>query len=454
MVTFFAFNSIEYVIMFHAVATVGAIFAPVNPTYRCEELARQLHQHQAKFIVTTEDLTGTVEEAARSSPVRAILLLGASEPYLVLDAAVPANGHAPQYESVSCNDVVAILCSSGTTGLPKGVMLTHRNLVAIATQYEAMGDMSEADTFPGHLPFFHIFGTCTTMTSGLANGLTSIVMPRFNFEDFLQIIQDYRITRTFATPPILVQLAKNPIVDQLDLSSLKIIACGAAPLGPEVERQVTERIGCQVKQLYGMTELAPSHMMPDDAPATKQGSVGVCTPATRCKVIDPQTGRELGPNETGELWLAGPQAMKGYLDDPEATAATLDADGWIHTGDLGYADEDGYFYIVDRLKELIKYKAYQVAPAELEALLLTHPAVADAAVVRYPDEDAGEIPKAFVVARAPIDADELMAWVAEQVAPYKKIRMVEFVDVIPKSPSGKILRRELIARDLPAPVPV
>jgi acyl-CoA synthetase (AMP-forming)/AMP-acid ligase II len=447
VVTFFACNSIEYVIMFHAVATLGAIFAPVNPTFRIEELARQLRQHRSKFIVTTEDLIGTVDEAIVRSPVRAILLLGDPEPYRRLGAEAPANRHVPQYTSASCNDVVTILCSSGTTGLPKGVMLTHRNLVAISAQLDAMGDMTEADTFPGHLPFFHIFGTCTTLTTSLANGLTSIVMPRFDFERFLQIIQDYRITRTFATPPILVQLAKNPIVDRFDLSSLKVIACGAAPLGSEVERQVTDRIGCQVKQLYGMTELAPSHMMPDDAPAEKQGSVGVCTPNTRCKVMDPQTGAELGPNETGELWTAGPQAMKGYFDNPEATAATLDADGWIHTGDIGFADPDGYFYIVDRLKELIKYKAYQVAPAELEALLLSHPAVADCAVVRYPDEDAGEIPKAFIVARAPIDPGDLMGWVAERVAPYKKIRMVEFIDVIPKSPSGKILRRELIERD-------
>jgi acyl-CoA synthetase (AMP-forming)/AMP-acid ligase II len=169
-------------------------------------------------------------------------------------------------------------------------------------------------------------------------------------------------------------------------------------------------------------------------------------------VVDPETGRPLGPGQTGEIWMRGPNQMKGYLNNPEATAATLDPDGWIHSGDLGYADEDGYFYVVDRLKELIKYKAYQVAPAELEALLLTHPDVADVGVVRYPDEDAGEVPKAFVVARAPIDADELMAWVAKRVAPYKKVRIVEFIDVIPKSASGKILRRELIARDRqPAP---
>ena len=173
----------------------------------------------------------------------------------------------------------------------------------------------------------------------------------------------------------------------------------------------------------------------------------MCVANHEAMVVDLETGRSLGPGETGEIWMRGPNQMIGYLNDPEATATTLDADGWIHSGDLGYADEDGYFYIVDRLKELIKYKAYQVAPAELEALLLTHPAIGDAAVVRYPDEDAGEIPKAFVVVRAPLDADELMAWVAERVAPHKKVRMVEFVDVIPKSASGKILRRELIARD-------
>ena len=218
-------------------------------------------------------------------------------------------------------------------------------------------------------------------------------------------------------------------------------------MGGEIQDAVQRRVGCVVKQGYGLTEVIPITMAPNDTPREKNGTVGILSPSMEVRIVDPGSGADVPVGEPGELWARAPQVMAGYLNDPDATAATLDGEGWIHTGDLGYADEDGYFYIVDRLKELIKYKAYQVAPAELEALLLTHPAVADAAVIRSPDEDAGEVPKAFVVARVPVDADELMAWVAERVAPYKKIRKVEFIDVIPKSASGKILRRELIERD-------
>jgi acyl-CoA synthetase (AMP-forming)/AMP-acid ligase II len=326
-------------------------------------------------------------------------------------------------------------------------MLTHKALVSMALTMEASTGISERDVSPATFPLCHVGGVLFTLTTAIAKGLTNVVVPKFDFEQFLRLIQDYRITRTFAAPPTLVQLAKSPVVADYDLSSLQLITVGAAPLSAETEALVRDRIGCRINQIYGMTEMAPSHICPDDVPMQKQGSAGVCIANVQAKVVDPQTGDPLGPGQTGEIWMRGPQKMKGYLNNPEATTSTLDLDGWIHTGDLGYADEDGYFYIIDRLKELIKYKAYQVAPAELEALLLTHPAVADAAVVRYPDDDAGEIPKAFVVLRAPLDADELMTWVAERVAPYKKIRMVEFIHVIPKSASGKILRRELIERD-------
>ncbi len=345
------------------------------------------------------------------------------------------------------NDVAVILASSGTTGTPKGVMLTHTNLVAMAAQTQAVGNAAEDDVFPAQLPFFHGFGMLVALTTALAAGATNVVLPRYELGAFLQLIQQYRATRAFAAPPILVQLAKDPIVENFDLSSLASIVCGAAPLSAELEEAVTRRIGCRIKQGYGMTEIVPTHVLPYDAPSSKQGSVGPCVPNTETRVVDQETGLDLGPGQQGELWLRGPQSMQGYLDQPEATAATKDADGWIHSGDLGYADEDGYFYIVDRLKELIKYKGHQVAPAELEALLLTHPAVADVAVIRSPDEDCGEVPKAFIVLKSPATADELMAFVGERVASFKKVRRVEFVDAIPKSPSGKILRRVLVERE-------
>jgi acyl-CoA synthetase (AMP-forming)/AMP-acid ligase II len=245
-------------------------------------------------------------------------------------------------------------------------------------------------------------------------------------------------------PPIVLALAKNPAIRERDLSSVRKLFSGAAPLGADVIGQCTARIGCVVQQGYGLTETSPATHVTTDNPATiKHGSIGRPVAGTECRVVNPATHIDAGPAEDGEIWIRGPQVMLGYLNCPEATRATIDSEGWLHTGDIGHADADGDFFIVDRLKELIKYKGMQVAPAELEAVLLSHPAVADAAVVPRPDEAAGEIPRAFVVLKAAATADELMAFVAQRVAPYKKIRQLDFIDAIPKSPSGKILRRLL-----------
>jgi acyl-CoA synthetase (AMP-forming)/AMP-acid ligase II len=292
------------------------------------------------------------------------------------------------------------------------------------------------------------------MNHGLYCGATVVTLPRFDFEQVLKTMQDYRVTFAHLVPPIVLAMSKSPLVDGYDLSSLHTIFSGAAPLGEELARACAERLGCAVVQGYGMTETSPATHLSSKA-HNKPGSVGLCVPNMECRLVSVETGEEVGAGERGEIHVRGPQVMKGYLGLPEATAQTVDAEGWLHTGDVALVDEEGFFFIVDRAKELIKYKAFQVAPAELEAVLLTHPSVADAAVIPSPDEEAGEVPKAFVVVKEGhgMSEAEVLGYVASHVAPYKKVRRVEFVTQIPKSPSGKILRRLLVERERQREIP-
>ena len=282
------------------------------------------------------------------------------------------------------------------------------------------------------------------MNGALAQGGKVVTMPRFDLEQFLSLCQENKIKRGFVVPPVVLALAKHPLVDKYDLSSVKSLFSGAAPLGAELADEAAKRLDCEVVQGYGMTELSPvSHSTPDGH--YKPGTIGLLIPNTECRIVDPETGKDLGQDEDGEIWVRGPQVMPGYLNNETATKDTIDDDGWLHTGDIGHIDADGHFTIVDRLKELIKYKGFQVPPAELEALLVTHPAVADAAVIGIPDDEAGELPKAFITLKPGAEAseDDIKSFVASEVATYKQLRLVEFIDEIPKSASGKILRRLL-----------
>jgi acyl-CoA synthetase (AMP-forming)/AMP-acid ligase II len=298
------------------------------------------------------------------------------------------------------------------------------------------------------LPFFHIYGMTVIMNASLYHGATLVTMQRFELEPCLQAVQDYGITRFFLVPPIVVVLAKSPIVEKYDLSSIRSAFSGAAPLDADTARIVSARIGCRFSQGYGLTETSPvSHAVPDSWSGVPDGSVGPSISNTECKVVDVATAKELGRNEDGEIWMRGPQIMKGYLNNEPATRASIDEDGFFHSGDIGHIDDHDFYFIVDRLKELIKYKGFQVAPAELEALLLSHPMIADAAVIGVRDEEGEEVPKAFVVLKEPLSAEAIMEFVAARVAPHKKVRRVEIVDQIPKSPTGKILRRVLRERE-------
>jgi acyl-CoA synthetase (AMP-forming)/AMP-acid ligase II len=397
--------------------------------------------------VTVPDQLEKATAAAQAAGVREIFVYGAADGATPFASLLEAGGAPPQVAIDPAEDVVALPYSSGTTGLPKGVMLTHRNLVANICQYLAVA-MREGDRVMAVLPFFHIYGLLLMMNAPLVRGATVVTMPRFELAEFLRVIQHYRITRAFVVPPIVLALAKDPLVDQFDLSSLEFVNGGAGPLSAELEAACRARLGCRINQGYGLTETSPvTHAAADHLAAQMPGTIGPAIPNTECRIVDAASGEDLPQGQPGELLIRGPQVMKGYLNQPEATARTIDPDGWLHTGDVARVDDQGALRIVDRIKELIKYNGYQVAPAELEGVLLTHPAIADAAVIGIPDEQAGEIPKAFVVSSAPLTSEEVTAFVAERVAPYKKIRVVEFVEEIPESPSGKILRRVLIDRE-------
>ena len=444
-------NGPEYPAVFLGIARAGAACTTLNPAYTSHEIRAQLADAGARVLVTTPD--GLDKARAAVDPGVQVVVLGeGSGGAIGLDDLLASAAPAPPVEVDPREDLAALPYSSGTTGLPKGVMLTHRNLVANTVQcgpfYTGPDDVVLAVA-----PFFHIMGMAVLLLGGLARGATLVTMPRFDFAGALRAVEEHRVTCAVVAPPVMVALAKHPAVDDHDLSSLRLLTSGGAPLGAQVQEACAARLGCRTAQGWGMTELAGAGSVspPADLAPDVTGAVGWCVAGAEMKVVDPVGGEELGVGERGELWFRGPNVMRGYLHNPEASAATLTPDGWCRTGDVAEVDPDGFVSIVDRLKELIKYKGYHVAPAELEALLLSHPRVADAAVVASPDEEAGEVPKAFIVLRDAGDpqhaAEEVMAYVAERVAPYKRVRRYEIVDAVPRTPSGKIVRRGLIERE-------
>jgi acyl-CoA synthetase (AMP-forming)/AMP-acid ligase II len=433
-----------YAVAVHAVLRAGGVLSPLNPLMTPAEIAKQLGHSQARSLIVAAPFVEAALQAIAGTAVQRVYVLG-DDPRVRPFGELTSGTDAPPVLDLDPAAALAVLpYSSGTSGLPKGVMLTHRNIVAHLEQQRIGWPVTEEDVLCGFLPFFHIYGFTISLNVALQAGATLVTMPRFDLRGYLKVVQDHRVTRGHLAPPIVLALATAPEVEEYDLSSLRIAICGAAPLDGELAARAEARTGCLIRQGYGMTEASPgTHFVyEEESSTTPPGSVGKPVPGTEARLIDPVTGEDRAAGQPGELLVRGPQVMLGYLDDPTATAETI-TDGWLRTGDVAQTDENGNFFIVDRVKELIKYKGYQVAPAELEALLLSHPAVLDAAVVGVPDPAAGEIPKGFVVASGEPDADALMAWVAERVSPYKKLRALEFVAEIPKSPSGKILRRVL-----------
>ncbi|GAA4043566.1 4-coumarate--CoA ligase family protein [Streptomyces shaanxiensis] len=446
-------NTVAFPTAFYAATRAGASVTTVHPLATPEEFAKQLKDSEARWIVTVSPLLETARRAAElAGGVREIFVCDSAPGHRSLIDMLASAAPEPQVDIDPAADIAALPYSSGTTGIPKGVMLTHRQIATNLAQLEPTIPAGPGDRILAVLPFFHIYGLTALMNAPLRLGATVVVLPRFDLQTFLAAIQTHRITGLYVAPPIVLALAKHPLVEQYDLSSLKYIISAAAPLDANLAAACSQRLGLPpVGQAYGMTELSPgTHVVPlaamHDAPA---GTVGRLIAGTEMRIVsldDPD--KDLGVGESGEILIRGPQIMKGYLGRPDATAAMIDADGWLHTGDVGHVDEGGWLFVVDRVKELIKYKGFQVAPAELEALLLTHPAIADAAVIGVYDDDGNEVPHAYVV-RQPTATDlsegEVMMYVAERVAPYKRVRQVTFIDGVPRAASGKILRRELRA---------
>jgi acyl-CoA synthetase (AMP-forming)/AMP-acid ligase II len=450
VVGIFAPNVPEYAIAFHGVASAGGTNTTVNALYTAEEAASQLRIAKARFLITSAGLAERARDAARAAGVEEVFSIGDAPGTTPFEELLgPPGTPVPRPRIDPATHVVALPFSSGTTGLSKGVMLTHRNLVANLCQYAPVRDIAEDDRVIAVLPFFHIYGQTLVLNDALRRGARIVTLPRFGLEQFLAAIEQHRITACYLAPPVVLALARHPLVDDYDLSSVRFVTSGAAPLDAELQGAAERRIGCRVQQGYGLTEASPVTHHAHQHDENVHGTIGTLVPNTEARLVDAESGEDAAAGEPGEIWVRGPQVMLGYLGDESATAATLTGDGWLRTGDIATIDEAGRFRVVDRLKELIKYKGYQVPPAQLEGILLTHPQISDACVVPVRDEEAGEVPKAFVVPREGEELDplEVMAFVAARVAPHMQVRACELIDAIPKSPSGKLLRRVLVERE-------
>lgn len=445
VVALMAPNIPEYCVAFHAIAWAGGTVTTINPTYTAHEVNHQLKNANADVLITIAMFAETANDAVKGTHIKDIVVIGDAPEGMIPFSDLMGTAIAEQVPVDVAKHVVALPYSSGTTGLPKGVMLTHRNLVVNVDQCLMTLEVDTAETTVAFLPFFHIYGLQVMMNVYLTAGGGLITMPRFDLEMFLKLVTEHKTPRLWIVPPVALALAKHPIVDNYDVSCITDVFSGAAPLGADVAEEMGNRLGAQAAQGYGMTELSPvSHVSPKDK--AKPGSSGVALPNTECRIVNPDTLEDVVPGTDGELWVRGPQVMAGYLNNPKATTETIVDGGWLRTGDIAHFDEEGYVYFTDRLKELIKYKGFQVAPAELEAELVTHPAISDAAVIGIPDDEAGELPKAFIVAAQGHDAPPLNViqdYLEDRVAHYKQVHVLEIVDEIPKSASGKILRRLL-----------
>ena len=480
VVALFLPNTPQYVIAYYGALKVGAIITAINPLYKERELQHQLEDSEAKALVILDVLYPVFAKIWDKTHVQHVIVTNIKE-YMPSFKAflgsllkkIPAykverkpnvhffqellREHPPkplEVEVKSKEDLAVLQYTGGTTGVPKGAMLTHFNLLSNAVMCNKwLRSEPTKDVHLTLLPLYHIYGMTTAMNAPISLAGTMVMLPKFDPVEVLSTIQKYRVTVFCGVPTIYAVLISHPDINKYDLSSINFCISGSAPLPPEVQKKFMELTGGVLVEGYGLSESSPvTHCNPFDRSmkTVKIGSIGLPWPDTDAKIVDLETGRKtLKPGEVGELAVKGPQVMKGYWKKPEDTKQVLRR-GWLYTGDIGKMDEDGYFYITDRKKDIIKYKGYSVYPRELEDVLYEHPAVKLCGVIGKPDPDAGEIPKAFIVLKegATATEEEIINFVKERVAPYKRIQEVEFRKELPMTAVGKVLRRILREEEL------
>lgn len=460
-------NIPEFPLVLFGALEAGMVVTTVNPVFTPDEIGKQLRDSGAVGVVTISDIYSNVSKAVgmmeteRKSKIPIIITPGLE------DKAIPRGtinfqdmthkgidtSNLGADDMLSPDSVVVLPYSSGTTGLPKGVKLSHRHLITnclqvlsepkICAAVRATNDFREI--VPALLPFYHIYGLLTLAIASLYLGAKVVTLPKFEPAHFISTVVKYKATALYLVPPLIQFMGSHPAVKTSDFESVMLVNNGAGPIGcNDVERLLKKAPHVRFGQGYGLTESSPAATVLEKG-STKYISCGKPIPNTEVKIINMDTNMNLGPGEAGEVCIRGPQVMVGYHNNPQATAETIDSSGWLHTGDMGYYDEENDFYILDRYKELIKVKGLQVAPAELEDILRSHPGVADAAVIGVPDQRSGEVPKAFIVSKGPkLTEDDVKTFVAGKVSRHKHlVGGVEFVTTIPKNPSGKILRKKL-----------
>ena len=473
-VALFLANIPQFIISYYGALKAGAIVTAISPLYKEREVRHQINDSGAETLIVLDLLYPVLEKVKDETGLKRIIVTGFGE-YLPslkrilgsLLGKIPTHkvemgagmhqfqdlikGYQPNPAPIEVDpkeDLALLQFTGGTTGLPKGAMLTHYNLVSNAYMCNAWMNTEEgAEIHVNVLPLYHIYGMTVTMNNAIAAAGAMILIPRFDQKEVLGSIQKYKATVFGGVPTLYGALINHPDISSYDLSSIKFCISGASPLPPEVQKKFMELTGGVLVEGYGLTEASPvTHANPLDATleTVKIGSIGLTWPDTEARIMHEASGVELPVDMVGELAIRGPQVMKGYWNDPEETAAVL-KDGWLYTGDYAKRDEDGYFYIVDRKKDLIKYKGYSVFPREVEDVIYEHPAVKVAAVVGVPDKESGEMPKAFIVLKDGAEAteEELIEFVRERLAPYKRIRAVEFRDELPMTMVGKVLKKDL-----------